>query len=82
MLIEKRETTAQSRQVDTREILTSDRIAGYFAAAGVLLFASASRSVFLRRAARFFTLSLPLQCPISLSKHASLGIAKLICRIR
>ena len=36
---------------------------GYFAGAA-LLFASARRSSFRRRAARFFTLSLPLQCPI------------------
>ena len=31
-----------------------------------MLLASARRSVFLRRRARFFTLSLPLQCPIEL----------------
>jgi hypothetical protein len=36
----------------------------YFAAAAAWLLASARRSVFLRRVARFLTLSLPLQCPI------------------
>ena len=37
---------------------------GYLAEAAAVLFASARRSVFLRRTARFLTLSLPLQCPI------------------
>jgi hypothetical protein len=34
--------------------------AAYFAAAAAFVFASARRSVFFRRVARFFTLSLPL----------------------
>ena len=42
---------------------------GYFAAAAAVLLASARRSVFLRRTARFFTLSLPLQCPIGRATH-------------
>ncbi len=47
----------------------------YFAAAW--LFARARRSVFLRRTARFFTLSLPLQCPIgSRNTHAPRASAK------
>ena len=44
---------------------------GYFAAAAAVLFASARRSVFLRRTARFFTLSLPLQCPIGAQRTRS-----------
>jgi hypothetical protein len=40
----------------------------YFAAFFFRL-ASASRSVFLRRRARFLTLSLPLLCPISLIRR-------------
>jgi len=59
----------------------SDTPARYFAASAAVLFASASRSVFLRRVARFFTLSLPLQCPIDADKkHASPACAKLYRR--
>jgi len=39
--------------------------ARYFAAFSFFAFAAASRSVFLRRAARFFTLSLPWLFPIT-----------------
>lgn len=45
--------------------------AGYFAAgAAALLFASARRSVFRRRVARFLTLSWPLLCPMRITRHA------------
>ena len=54
--------------------------ADYFAAAAALIFASARRSIFLRRTARFLTLSLPLQCPIGLNKHALAMSAKLFYR--
>ena len=44
-----------------------ESVSGRYFAAFFLLFASARRSVFLRRAARFLTLSLPWLFPIGLN---------------
>src|SRR5437870_8397421 len=54
---------SQTASARNRRLPSAFSLPRYLAALA-LLFASASRSVFLRRAARFLTLSLPLQCPI------------------
>jgi hypothetical protein len=51
-------------------------VTGRYFAAFFLLFASARRSVFLRRAARFLTLSLPWLFPIELNTHPSFAGSK------
>jgi hypothetical protein len=64
----------RSRLLASRNV---ESVSGHYFAAFFLLFASARRSVFLRRAARFLTLSLPWLFPIGLNTHPSFAGSKL-----
>jgi hypothetical protein len=64
----------RSRLLASRNV---ESVSGRYFAAFFLLFASARRSVFLRRAARFLTLSLPWLFPIGLNTHPFFAASKL-----
>ena len=65
------------RSSRTQKINFSTCLERYFASASLFFFASARRSVFLRRALRFLTLSLPWLFPISPNTHLSRAGSKL-----